>query len=35
MAAYFLNSTAVPLEAGAARFPAGLQQACVPGDPAP
>jgi len=35
MAAYFLNSTAVPLEAGAARFPVGLQQACVPGDPAP
>ena len=34
MAAFFLNSTAVPLEDGAARFPAGLAQANVPGDAA-
>ena len=32
MAAFFLNSTAVPLEDGAMRFPPGLTQARVPGD---
>lgn len=30
MAAFFLNTAAVPLEAGQARFPAGLAQAQVP-----
>lgn len=30
MAAFFLNSTAVPLETGSRRFPAGLAQAAVP-----
>jgi alkylhydroperoxidase family enzyme len=30
MAAFFLNSTAVPLEQGSRRFPAGLAQAVVP-----
>ena len=30
MAAFFLNSAAVPLEEGARRFPPGLQQATVP-----
>lgn len=30
MAAFFLNSMAVPLEEGSERFPAGLQQAQVP-----
>ena len=35
MAAFFLNSTAVPLEDGARRFPPGLTQARVAGDPAP
>ncbi|WPB56072.1 carboxymuconolactone decarboxylase family protein [Xylophilus sp. GOD-11R] len=32
MAAFFLNSAAVPLEAGQARFPAGVSQAAVPDD---
>lgn len=32
MAAFFLNSTAVPLEKGARRFPAGMTQASVPAD---
>lgn len=32
MAAFFLNSMAVPLEEGAERFPEGLVQAHVPGD---
>jgi len=31
MAAFFLNSTAVPLEAGSERFPPGFAQARVPG----
>jgi alkylhydroperoxidase family enzyme len=31
MAAFFLNSMAVPLEDGAERFPPGLRQAAVPG----
>ncbi len=35
MAAFFLNSTAVPLEDGAMRFPPGLSQARVPGDSVP
>lgn len=35
MAAFFLNSTAVPLEEGAMRFPPGVTQARVPSDPAP
>lgn len=30
MAAFFLNTTAVPLEEGARRFPAGMTQAQVP-----
>lgn len=30
VAAFFLNAAAVPLEDGAARFPAGVRQACVP-----
>jgi alkylhydroperoxidase family enzyme len=30
MAAFFLNSVAVPLERGAERFPEGIQQASVP-----
>lgn len=30
MAAFFLNSAAVPLEEGQARFPAGVSQAAVP-----
>jgi alkylhydroperoxidase family enzyme len=30
MAAFFLNSAAVPLEVGAERFPDGVAQACVP-----
>ncbi|WP_399681223.1 carboxymuconolactone decarboxylase family protein [Xenophilus sp.] len=30
MAAFFLNSTAVPLEQGSQRFPAGMAQAAVP-----
>jgi alkylhydroperoxidase family enzyme len=30
MAAFFLNSTAVPLETGSRRFPPGLSQAAVP-----
>jgi|GEM_PF-79510 len=34
MAAFFLNSMAVPLEDGARRFPVGLAQAAVPGDAA-
>ena len=32
MAAFFLNSTAVPLETGARRFPPGMAQASVPAD---
>ena len=32
MAAFFLNSTAVPLEKGARRFPPGMAQASVPAD---
>lgn len=32
MAAFFLNSMAVPLEQGSRRFPPGLVQAFVPGD---
>ena len=32
MAAFFLNSLAVPLEHGARRFPPGIVQARVPGD---
>lgn len=35
MAALFLNSTAVPLEDGAERFPAGLAQAAVPAGATP
>lgn len=31
MAAFFLNSVAVPLEEGAERFPPGIAQAAVPG----
>ena len=32
MAAFFLNSTAVPLEKGARRFPPGMAQASVPAE---
>lgn len=35
MAAFFLNSAAVPLEEGSERFPAGIAQAQVPGDDRP
>ncbi len=35
MAAFFLNSMAVPLEHGARRFPPGVVQAFVPGDGEP
>lgn len=35
MAAFFLNSAAVPLEEGSERFPGGLAQAEVPTDGAP
>ncbi len=35
MAAFFLNSVAVPLEDGAERFPAGITQAAVPEGPVP
>lgn len=32
MAAFFLNTAAVPLEDGSRRFPTGVDQACVPRD---